>query len=129
MKQEKDDKSMNLTQVIKEYIDLKLEYYQLTFTEKISLLVGHIIFLMLLALLGLAGLLVIILLLYSLLMKWIGIAWVVSLIEIGFVGLLTVFFWTFREKLVIRPVAGMIIRMLIEPSGKFKTKKDDEIEE
>ena len=129
MKQEKEDKSMTLMQVIKEYIDLKLEYCQLTFTEKISLLVGHIIFLMLLALLGLAGLLMIILLMYNLLMGWIGVSWIVSLIEIGFVGLLTVFFWTFREKLVIRPVAGMIVRMMIEPSGKFKTQDDDEIEE
>ena len=129
MRQEKEDKSMTLMQTIKEYIDLKLEYYQLTFTEKVSLLVGHIILLMLVALLGLTGLLMIILLTYSLLMKFIGIAWVVSLIELGFVSLLIIFLWIFREKLVVRPVAGIIIRMLIEPSGKFKTKKNDEIED
>lgn len=129
MKQEKEGKSMTLTQTIKEYIDLKLEYYQLTFVEKVSLLVGHIILLVLIALLGLAGLLMIILLIYNVLMDWIGIAWIVSLIELSFLGLVAVFLWIFREKLVVKPIAGIIIRMLIEPSGKFKTKKDDEIEE
>lgn len=128
MKQEKEDKSMTLTQAIKEYIDLKLEYFRLAFAENVSLLVGNIIFLMLIALLGLAALLMIILLIYNVLMEWIGVAWIVSLIEIGFIGLLAAFLWIFREKLVVRPIANIIISTLIEPSGKFKIKDDDEIE-
>jgi len=126
MKQEKEDKSMTLTQTIKEYIDLKLEYFRLTFAEKVSLLVGNMIFFTLIALLGLAGLLMIILLIDSVLTKIIGIAWVVNLIELGFVGLIATLLWIFREKVIIRPVADIIIRTLIEPSGKFKTKDDDE---
>lgn len=128
MKQEKENKSMTLTQAIKEYIDLKLEYFRLAFAENVSLLVGNIIFLMLIALLGLAALLMIILLIYNVLMEWIGVAWIVSLIEIGFIGLLAAFLWIFREKLVVRPIANIIISTLIEPSGKFKIKDDDEIE-
>jgi hypothetical protein len=129
MKQEKEDKSMTLTQTIKEYIDLKLEYFRLAFAESVSLLVGNIIFLMLIALLGLAALLMISLLMYNVLIAWIDIAWVVSFILIAFVGLIAVFLWIFREKLVVKPVANIIIRTLIDPSGKFKIKEEDEIEE
>ena len=129
MRQEKENKSTTLTQVIKEYIDLKLEYFRLAFAEKVSLLVGHIIFFTLIALLGLAGLLMIILLIDSVLTQLIGIAWVVNLIELGFVCLIATLLWVFREKAIIRPIADIIIRTLIEPSGKFKTKNDDESEE
>ncbi len=129
MRQEREDKSMTLTKAIKEYIDLKLEYFQLAAAERISLLIGNIILISFIALLGFAVLLLFILLVNNLLMAWIGIAWLVGVIEIVFVCLLIVFLWIFRDYLVIKPVANVIVRTLLDPSGKFKTKEDDEKDE
>lgn len=100
---------------LKEYIDLKIEYYQLHFTEKISLLFGKIVLILIFTLLGLATLLMLGVLIYNLLMMWIGIPWLVALIEIGILLLLMLILYLFRDKIVITPVANSIIRTFLDP--------------
>ena len=78
------------------------------------------------ALLGLALLMLLIMLVYNLLMAWIGIGWVVSLIEIGFILLLMAVVWVFRKPLIIDPVAGSVIRSLMEQDDKGKEDDDEE---
>jgi hypothetical protein len=102
--------SQNLFGSIRKYVDLKLEHVQLSFTERISILVGKIMLMLFFSILSLAILLLVVLLIYQLLMRFIGIGWLVMLIEIAFVGLLMSMLWIFREPLVINPTANMIIR-------------------
>ena len=115
-----------LVDTIKQYVDLKAEYYRLSFVEKVSVLVGKVVLLIFTALLGLALLMLLIMLVYNLLMAWIGIGWVVSLIEIGFILLLMAVVWVFRKPLIIDPVAGSVIRSLMEQDDKGKEDDDDE---
>ena len=115
-----------LVDTIKQYVDLKAEYYRLSFVEKVSVLVGKVVLLIFTALLGLALLMLLIMLVYNLLMAWIGIGWVVSLIEIGFILLLMAVVWVFRKPLIIGPVAGSVIRSLMEQDDKGKEDDDEE---
>lgn len=123
MRQKKESGASGFVDTIKKYIDLKAEYYQLAFVEKVSVLIGKIVLLIFTALLSLALLLLILLLIYNLLMVWIGTGWLVALIEIGFVGLLAGIMWLFRKPLIINPVANSIIRSLLD------TDKEDEEDE
>ncbi len=115
-----------MVDTIKQYVDLKAEYYRLSFVEKVSVLVGKVVLLIFTALLGLALLMLLIMLVYNLLMAWIGIGWVVSLIEIGFILLLMAVVWVFRKPLIIDPVAGSVIRSLMEQDDKGKEDDDEE---
>ena len=115
-----------LVDTIKQYVDLKAEYYRLSFVEKVSVLVGKVVLLIFTALLGLALLMLLIMLVYNLFMAWIGIGWVVSLIEIGFILLLMAVVWVFRKPLIIDPVAGSVIRSLMEQDDKGKEDDDEE---
>jgi hypothetical protein len=124
MRQEKEN--ITLTEAIKKYIDLKLEYLQLAFAERVSLLIGSIIFITFIALLGLAILLLFILLINNILITLIDIPWLVTLIEIAFVGLIIAVLTVYRKKLVVEPIANMIIQLLLDPSGKIKLKDDDD---
>ncbi|MDL2262147.1 hypothetical protein LJC11_01440 [Bacteroidales bacterium OttesenSCG-928-I21] len=126
MKQGKDDKSLTLTRTIREYIDLRLEHLQLKFSKKISILVGNIVFMIFLAILGLALLLSIYVLIYELLMTWIGIAWVVSLIGVAITCLIIVSVWLFKEKLIIRPIANIIIRSIMEEQEEKEEEHENE---
>ncbi|NDV46999.1 hypothetical protein D0T49_08055 [Paludibacter sp. 221] len=126
MRQKRGKDEPSFVDTIKKYIDLKAEYYQLAFAEKVSLLVGKIVLLIFTALLSLALLLLMLLLIYNLLMTWIDIPWLVSLIEIGFIGLLMLIMWLFRYKLVINPVASSIIRSLLSSDDKEEEDEEDE---
>ena len=110
-KNEKNN-TLDLHGSLKDYVDLKVEYYKLSLAEKISLLIGRVVLILFLAILGLALLLLFIFLIYSLLMSWIGISWVVVLIELGFVILLIVLLWVFKEPTIINPISSMIINVL-----------------
>ncbi|MDR0363853.1 MAG: hypothetical protein LBH92_02390 [Bacteroidales bacterium] len=113
---------------LKKYIQLQLERLQLSSIEKTSLLLGKISLLAIVgAFLAILGLLILVLL-YSVLLNIIGISWIVVLIEIGIVGLCLAIFWLFREKLVIRPIANMIIRLICEPSDDSNKKKEEKHE-
>ncbi len=126
MVRKKEEKPAGFVDTVKQYIDLKAEYYQLSFVEKVSVLVGKVVLLIFTALLGLALLMLLILLIYNVLMAWIGIGWVVSLIEIGFVLLLMAILWIFRKPLIIHPVAGSIIRSLMDAEDHEKEDTDEE---
>ena len=128
MKRKKESNSSSFIDSIKRYIDLKTEYYQLAFVEKASVLIGKIVLLIFTAFLSLILLSLIILLVYNLLMAWIGVPWIVSLIEIGFVCLLVAIMWIFRKPLVINPVAGSIIKSLLDSDAKDNEEdnKDEE---
>ena len=126
MARKEKEEPAGLVDTIKQYVDLKAEYYRLSFVEKVSVLVGKVVLLVFTALLGLALLMLLIMLIYNLLMAWIGIGWVVSLIEIGFILLLMAVVWVFRKPLIIDPVAGSVIRGLMEPDDKEKEDDDEE---
>ena len=126
MARKEKEEPAGLVDTIKQYVDLKAEYYRLSFVEKVSVLVGKVVLLIFTALLGLALLMLLIMLVYNLLMAWIGIGWVVSLIEIGFILLLMAVVWVFRKPLIIDPVAGSVIRSLMEQDDKGKEEDDDE---
>ena len=126
MARKEKEEPAGLVDTIKQYVDLKAEYYRLSFVEKVSVLVGKVVLLIFTALLGLALLMLLIMLIYNLLMAWIGIGWVVSLIEIGFILLLMAVVWVFRKPLIIDPVAGSVIRGLMEPDDKEKEDDDEE---
>ncbi len=126
MARKEKEEPAGLVDTIKQYVDLKAEYYRLSFVEKVSVLVGKVVLLIFTALLGLALLMLLIMLIYNLLMAWIGIGWVVSLIEIGFILLLMAVVWAFRKPLIIDPVAGSVIRGLMEPDDKGKEDDDEE---
>lgn len=111
---------------IRKYIDLKAEFYRLSFVEKVSVLVGKVVLMILTALLALVLLLLFIILIHDVMMAWIGIGWVVSLIEIGFVALLMALLWAFRGPLIIRPVAGSVIRGLMDTDDKEKEEEDED---
>ncbi|MDR2010257.1 MAG: hypothetical protein LBQ22_07230 [Bacteroidales bacterium] len=104
----------NIVENIKEFIKLKSEYYTLTIAEKVSLLIARIVLIGIITLLCLILLLLLILLIYILLISWIGIPWVVALIEIGIVILLIVILWGFKKQLIIKPIASLIIRDILE---------------
>jgi hypothetical protein len=122
--------SQNLFGSIRKYIDLKLEHAQLSFTERISVLIGKIMLMLFFSILSMAILLLVVLFVYQLLMKFIGIGWLVMLIEIAFVGLLMFFLWIFREPLVINPTANMIVRAFYDSNengdDKNKNKSHEE---
>ena len=126
MARKEKEEPAGLVDTIKQYVDLKAEYYRLSFVEKVSVLVGKVVLLIFTALLGLALLMLLIMLVYNLLMAWIGIGWVVSLIEIGFILLLMAVVWVFRKPLIIGPVAGSVIRSLMEQDDKGKEGDDEE---
>ncbi len=126
MARKEKEEPAGLVDIIKQYVDLKAEYYRLSFVEKVSVLVGKVVLLIFTALLGLALLMLLIMLIYNLLMAWIGIGWVVSLIEIGFILLLMAVVWVFRKPLIIDPVAGSVIRSLMEQDDKGKEDDDEE---
>lgn len=126
MARKEKEEPAGLVDTIKQYVDLKAEYYRLSFVEKVSVLVGKVVLLIFTALLGLALLMLLIMLVYNLLMAWIGIGWVVSLIEIGFILLLMAVVWVFRKPLIIDPVAGSVIRSLMEQDDKGKEDDDEE---
>ena len=126
MARKEKEEPAGLVDIIKQYVDLKAEYYRLSFVEKVSVLVGKVVLLIFTALLGLALLMLLIMLVYNLLMAWIGIGWVVSLIEIGFILLLMAVVWVFRKPLIIGPVAGSVIRSLMEQDDKGKEDDDEE---
>ena len=126
MARKEKEEPAGLVDTIKQYVDLKAEYYRLSFVEKVSVLVGKVVLLIFTALLGLALLMLLIMLIYNLLMAWIGIGWVVSLIEIGFILLLMAVVWVFRKPLIIGPVAGSVIRSLMEQDDKGKEDDDEE---
>ena len=126
MARKEKEEPAGLVDIIKQYVDLKAEYYRLSFVEKVSVLVGKVVLLIFTALLGLALLMLLIMLVYNLLMAWIGIGWVVSLIEIGFILLLMAVVWVFRKPLIIDPVAGLVIRSLMEQDDKGKEDDDEE---
>ena len=126
MARKEKEEPAGLVDTIKQYVDLKAEYYRLSFVEKVSVLVGKVVLLIFTALLGLALLMLLIMLVYNLLMAWIGIGWVVSLIEIGFILLLRAVVWVFRKPLIIGPVAGSVIRSLMEQDDKGKEDDDEE---
>ena len=126
MARKEKEEPAGLVDTIKQYVDLKAEYYRLSFVEKVSVLVGKVVLLIFTALLGLALLMLLIMLVYNLLMAWIGIGWMVSLIEIGFILLLMAVVWVFRKPLIIDPVAGSVIRGLMEPDDKEKEDDDEE---
>ena len=126
MARKEKEEPAGLVDTIKQYVDLKAEYYRLSFVEKVSVLVGKVVLLIFTALLGLALLMLLIMLIYNLLMAWIGIGWVVSLIEIGFILLLMAVVWVFRKPLIIEPVAGSVIRSLMEQDDKGKEDDDEE---
>lgn len=126
MAHKRGSNSSSFIDIIKHYIDLKSEYYQLSFVEKVSVLTGKFALLLITALLGHAILLLFILLIYNLLMVWIGITWLVVLIEIGFIGLLMAIAWIFKDALVINPVANIIVKSLLDGD---KNKEDEEDEE
>jgi len=125
MRYKRESNSSSFIDIIKRYIDLKVEYYQLSFVEKLSVLIGKIVLLIFTSLLFLVLLLLFILLIYNLLMTWIGIGWIVALIEIAFVLLLMAVMWIFKNSLIINPVANVIIKSLLD-SNKDKEDKEDE---
>ncbi len=124
MSKKRENSASDFITTIKNYIELKAEYYELTIVEKVSILVGKVVLLIFTALLALALLMLFIILIYNLLMMWIGVPWIVTLIEIGFVGLLTGVLWLFRKPLVIRPVASSVISSLMDSNDK----EDEEYE-
>lgn len=126
---EKSKDSSSLFESIKEYVDLKAEYLQLSFTEKISLLVGRIVLMIFTAIFALAFLLLFLMLMYNVLLTWIGIPWIVSLIQLGLIILLIALMWIFKEKLVIQPVADMIVRILLDKNPKETEEEDFEDDE
>lgn len=126
MRDRRENESSGLLSIVRKYIDLKVEYYQLSFAEKVSVLVGKIALLIFTSVLLLAFLLLFILLVYNLLMDWIGIGWVVALIEIGFVLFLLAIMWIFRQKLIINPVANSIIKSLLESDDNDKEEENEE---
>lgn len=109
---------------IKKIVDLKVEYYTLTFAEKVSLLIARIVLIGFVTILCLVLLLLFIFLIYSLLMSWIGIEWIVILIEIGIVALIMLLLIVFRETLIIKPFANMVIRIMLK-SDDSKESDDD----
>lgn len=124
-KENNSSSSQNLFDSIKKYVDLKLEHVQLTFTERISILVGKMLLLIILSILSLAVLLLVVLLVYQILMKFIGIGWLVVLIEMAFVGLLILLLWIFRKPLVINPTANMIIRAFFDGNANNDEKDEN----
>lgn len=104
----------NFFENIRHYIDLKLEYFRLDLSEKMSVLVGKLILVFFMAILALALMLLLLMLLHSLLIQWIGISWVATLIEIGIVILMMILLWCFKEKFIINPVANTILRTFYE---------------
>jgi uncharacterized membrane protein len=129
MKQE-DKKDTSLFDEIKTYLQLKIEYTELYFVEKLSLIIGKLIFLGVAGLCALTFGLLILILLHTLLVNWIGAAWIAVLIETGIVALLFAILWFYREKLIVRPVANMIIKLLYDTKNNEiiddKTNNDDE---
>ncbi|MDL2262375.1 hypothetical protein LJC11_02605 [Bacteroidales bacterium OttesenSCG-928-I21] len=99
---------------INDLIKLKTEYYTLTLAEKVSLLIARIVLILITTLLGLVLFSLLLILIHGVLMSWIGIFWAVALVEVGFVVLLLLFLWIFKDKLIIRPVSGMIIRDILD---------------
>jgi len=126
MERKRANNSARFIDIIKRYIDLKVEYYQLSFVEKLSVLIGKIVLLIFTALLGLALLLLLILLMYNLLMLWIGIGWLAALIEIAFVLLLIAILWVFKNALIINPVANLIIKSLLDSDNDKEDEEDEE---
>ena len=101
---------------IKRYIELRLELLKLSFIEKTSLLIGKIVLLGVIGIFIFAFLGLFLVLIYNLLMSWIGISWVVSLVEIGIIGLLFLIVWLLRYPMIIRPVANMIVKEICNSS-------------
>jgi hypothetical protein len=126
MKQEKEDKSMSLMKAIKEYINLKLEYFQLSLAERTSILIGNLVFITFMAVFGLILFVLFLVLIDNLLLLWININWLVTVIEIVFSLLTMMLFWIFRNNLIITPVSNMIIRTLLDSSGKIKLNDEED---
>lgn len=128
MKRKGANDSPGLLDTIKRYIDLKAEYYSLSLAEKVSLVIGRMAFMVIMAILGLVMLLLLIALIHTLLVQWIAIQWLVIVIEIGFVLLLISIIWFGRKKIVIDPIASSFIRNMLEKNEE-KEEEDDEDEE
>ncbi len=125
MTRKTNEEQAGLISIIKKYIDLKAEYYRLSFVEKVSVLIGKVVLYVVASLLGLALLMLFILLVHSVLTACIDTEWVVSLIEIGFVVLLATMLWRFRYPLIIHPVANSIVRSLMEQDGNDKEEENE----
>ena len=111
---------------IKKYVRLQVELLKLSLAEKTSLVIGKIclmaivgIFLMVLGLLLLV-------LIYTVLLNFIGIPWLVALIEIGITLIFLLIIWVFRQKLIIQPIANMIIKELYDDDDKKEKEERDE---
>lgn len=116
-----------IVDVLKQYINLKIEYYQLSLAETISLLIGKLTLIIFTAVFSLSLFLLFIWLIYNLLMTWIGISWVVTLIEIAMIILFLGLLWIFKDKLIIRPVANSIISILLDgDDNKEKINKEED---
>lgn len=116
-----------IVDVLKQYINLKIEYYQLSLAETISLLIGKLTLIIFTAVFSLSLFLLFIWLIYNLLMTWIGISWVVTLIEIAMIILFLGLLWIFKDKLIIRPVANSIISILLDgDDNKEKINKKED---
>lgn len=127
MRQKRENSFSDLMDTIKEYINLKVEYGLLTVTERASLLIGKMAFVLLMGVLALVVLLMVLVLIYNLLMSWIGIPWLVALIEIGFIALIIAVLTIFKRSLVINPIASAIIRnVLISNENEEEEDEDDD---
>lgn len=111
---------------VKEYIDLKTEYYKLSFAEKVSLLMSRLVLIFCIAILSLSILLLLIILMNSLLMKWIGIDWAVILIEIGFIFILMAILISFKDRLIIKPISNIIIRIMLNPTDSVDNSENED---
>lgn len=111
---------------IKKYIRLQVELLQLSFVEKTSVIIGKIC---LLAIVGVfvsvLGLLLLVVI-YTVLLNFIGIPWVVALIEFGIILLGLGIVWIFREKMIVRPIANMIIKELYDGDDKEEKEESHE---
>ncbi len=126
MRQKRESNFSNLIDTLKEYINLKIEYGVLSITERISVLAGKVAYVALMAIFSLVILLLLTILIYNVLMAWIGIPWLVALIEIGFILLIMGIIAIFRHSLIINPIADSIIRNILD-YDKEEEEEEDEI--
>jgi uncharacterized membrane protein YqjE len=117
------EKIEGLTDHVREYVHTRVELAKLEIAEKISLVIGNLI----------AMMVVMVLFLFVLvfgsiagawaLSEWLDNAWAGFLIVAGFYCLLAIIIWFARGRLIRFPVMNAIIRQL---SKKDKDDKDDE---
>lgn len=111
----------NLYTDVKEYLNLQLEKIKLDTTEKVSIMLGKIIWLFIVAIFAMIITLFLLLLLYIYLEYLLGAKHLALLVELAIVGIISFIVYKLRFKLIINPTANVVIKTLNQDDEEENT--------